>query len=75
MTIASDKNQKIKETLKKTKEKRKTQTPKVYQLKISYSNLSKQQKLWLERVFLEAKWLYFSSSVINLLKFLNFVLS
>jgi len=58
MTIASDKNQKIKETLKKTKEKRKTQTPKVYQLKISYSNLNKQQKLWLERVFLEAKWLY-----------------
>jgi len=58
MTIALDKKQKIKETLKKTKEKRKKQTPKVYQLKISYSNLNKQQKQWFERVFLEAKWLY-----------------
>ncbi len=59
MTISVlDKKQKIKESLKKTKEKRKNQTPKVYQLKISYSNLNKQQKEWLERVFLEAKWLY-----------------
>ena len=58
MTINLDKKQKIKETLKKTKEKRKNQIPKVYQLKISYSNLNKQQKHWLERVFLEAKWLY-----------------
>ncbi len=58
MTIALDKNQKIKENLKKTKEKRKNQIPKVYQFKISYSNLNKQQKQWLERVFLEAKWLY-----------------
>ncbi len=53
-----DKKHKIKESLKKTKEKRKNQIPKVYQLKISHSNLNKQQKHWLERVFLEAKWLY-----------------
>ncbi len=57
-TTVLDKNQKIKESLKKTKEKRKNQIPKIYQLKISYSNLNKQQKHWLERVFLEAKWLY-----------------
>ncbi len=41
MTIVLDKKQKIKESLKKTKEKRKNQIPKVYQLKISYSNLNK----------------------------------
>ncbi|RMD45488.1 MAG: transposase, partial [Aquificota bacterium] len=58
MSTVLDKKQKIKESLKKTKEKRKNQTPKVYQLKISYSNLNNQQKQWLERVFLEAKWLY-----------------
>ncbi len=57
-TTVLDKKQKIKESLKKTKEKRKNQIPKVYQLKISYSNLNKEQKQWLERVFLEAKWLY-----------------
>ncbi len=58
MTTVLDKKQKIKESLKKTKEKRENQIPKVYQLKISYSNLNKQQKTWLKRVFLEAKWLY-----------------
>ncbi len=57
-TRVLDKKQKIKESLKKTKERRKNQIPKVYQLKISYSNLNKEQKQWLERVFLEAKWLY-----------------
>ncbi len=57
-TNVLDKKQKIKESLRKTKEKRKNQIPKVYQLKISYSNLNKQQKHWLKRVFLEAKWLY-----------------
>ncbi|WP_457640880.1 RNA-guided endonuclease InsQ/TnpB family protein, partial [Persephonella sp.] len=58
MATVLDKKQKIKEALKKTKEKRKNQLPKVYGLKISYSNLNKEQKRWLERVFLEAKWLY-----------------
>ncbi len=57
-TTVLDKKQKIKESIKKTKEKRKSQIPKVYQFKISYSNLNKQQKQWLERVFLEARWLY-----------------
>jgi len=58
MTTTLEKRQKIKESLKKTKEKRENQIPKVYQLKISYSNLNKEQKQWLNRVFLEAKWLY-----------------
>ena len=57
-TTGSDKNKKIKESLKKTKERRKNQIPKTYQFKISYSNLNNYQKQWLERVFLEAKWLY-----------------
>ncbi|WP_457622477.1 RNA-guided endonuclease InsQ/TnpB family protein [Persephonella sp.] len=54
----SEKRQKIKDSLKKTKEKRKNQIAKAYQLKISYSNLNKEQKQWLRKVFLEAKWLY-----------------
>ncbi len=58
MTATLEKRQKIKESLRKTKEKRKNQVVKVFQLKISYSNLNKNQKQWLERVFLEAKWLY-----------------
>ena len=58
MATTIQKRQKIKESLKKTKEKRKNQIAKVYQLKISYSNLNQKQKQWLEKVFLEAKWLY-----------------
>ncbi|NPA51895.1 MAG: transposase [Aquificae bacterium] len=58
MTTTLDKKQKIKESLKKTKEKRKNQIAKVYQLKTSYTNLNKEQKQWFERIFLEAKWLY-----------------
>jgi len=58
MTTPLEKRQKIKESLRKTEEKRKNQIAKVYQLKISYSNLNKEQKQWIDRVFLEAKWLY-----------------
>ena len=47
---------KIKQSLKKTKEKRKLQTPKVFQLKLQ--NLSKSDIKTLERLFLEAKWFY-----------------
>ena len=47
---------KIKQTLKQTKEKRKLQTPKVFQLKLQ--NLSKADLQTLERLFLEAKWFY-----------------
>ena len=47
---------KIKQSLKLTKEKRMLQTPKVFQLKLQ--NLSKSDIKTLERLFLEAKWFY-----------------
>ncbi len=50
------KSEKIKQSLKQTKEKRKFQTPKVFQLKLQ--NLSKADLDTLERLFLEAKWFY-----------------
>jgi putative transposase len=50
------KAEKIKQTLKETKERRKNLRPVVYQLKIQ--NLSKVREEKLNRVFLEAKWLY-----------------
>lgn len=50
------KGEKIKQTLKETKERRKNLKPVVYQLKIQ--NLSKVREEKLNRVFLEAKWLY-----------------
>ncbi|ADY73222.1 transposase IS605 OrfB [Desulfurobacterium thermolithotrophum DSM 11699] len=50
------KAEKIKKTLKETKGKRKNQVGKVYQIKLQ--NLSKQDEENLNRLFLEAKWLY-----------------
>jgi putative transposase len=50
------KAEKIKQTLKETKERRKNLSPVVYQLKIQ--NLSRVREEKLNRVFLEAKWLY-----------------
>jgi DNA modification methylase len=50
------KAEKIKQTIKETKERRKNLNPIVYQLKIQ--NLSKAKEEKLNRVFLEAKWLY-----------------
>jgi transposase len=50
------KAEKIKQSLKQTKEKRKLQTPKVFQLKLQ--NLSKSDIETLNRLFLEAKWFY-----------------
>ncbi|CAI9085243.1 hypothetical protein KZZ20_08085 [Methylacidiphilum fumariolicum] len=46
----------IKNALQKTKERRKTQRPVVFQLKLQ--NLSKKKIENLRRVFLEAKWFY-----------------
>lgn len=54
----SNKNEIIKNSIKATKEKRKYQTPTVYQLKITKNKLSKNRKNNLYRVFLEGKWLY-----------------
>jgi len=50
------KAEKIKQAIKETKERRKNLSPVVYQLKIQ--NLSKTKEGNLNRVFLEAKWLY-----------------
>jgi Transposase and inactivated derivatives len=50
------KAEKIKQTIKETKERRKNLRPVVYQLKIQNLSDTKEEKL--NRVFLEAKWLY-----------------
>jgi putative transposase len=50
------KAEKIKQTIKETKERRKNLSPVVYQLKIQNLSSAKEEKL--NRVFLEAKWLY-----------------
>jgi putative transposase len=52
------KNENIKATLKATKAKRKTQICKVYEAKIDLSHLNHATKEHLNRLFLEAKWLY-----------------
>ncbi|WP_457679926.1 RNA-guided endonuclease InsQ/TnpB family protein [Thermovibrio sp.] len=50
------KAEKIKGTLRQTKEKRKHQVPRAYQLK--FQNLTAKDREVLYRLFLEAKWLY-----------------
>ncbi len=52
------KNETIKATLKATKEKRKTQTCRVYEIKIDKSHLNQVTQEHLNRLFLEAKWFY-----------------
>jgi len=52
----AEKIQKIKQTLRATRERRKTQIPKVFQFKLQ--NLSKKDRKELDRLFLEAKWFY-----------------
>jgi putative transposase len=51
-----NKAEKIKRALQETKERRKGQSPAVFQLKLQ--NLSKEKEEDLRRAFLEAKWLY-----------------
>jgi len=46
----------IRHTLQETLERRKTQHPRVYELKLQ--NLTKRKSKLIERAFLEAKWLY-----------------
>lgn len=53
-----DKNRRIKESIKATKAKRKTQTCSTFDLKIVGNKLSSTQREALTRVFLEAKWLW-----------------
>ena len=52
------KNASIKEAMKTTHEKRKSQVCRVYMLKIQYNKLSARQKEDLKMLFVEAKWLY-----------------
>jgi len=54
--MKTEKAQKIKESLSATRQRRKNQVPRVYQLKLQ--NLSKKDEERLNRLFLEAKWLY-----------------
>lgn len=51
------KSESIKKTLKATKERRKTQSCKVYTCKIDYSHLSNIKRQYINKLFLEAKWL------------------
>ena len=52
------KNQQIKDTLAKTREKRKTQRCLVFELKLDSSNFNLKTKEALKMMFVEAKWLY-----------------
>ena len=51
------KNEDIKNSIKETRQHRQNMDCKVFELKIDYSHLSKQQKEYLKRLFLEKKWL------------------
>ena len=52
------KNNKIREQGKKTREKRKSQTCRVFLVKIDFSHLNEEEKTHLKMLFVEAKWLY-----------------
>jgi putative transposase len=52
------KNEQISSTLKETKERRKTQDCKVFELKIDKSHLNNDTKEHLKMLFLESKWFY-----------------
>ena len=52
------KAEKIKNTLKETKERRKDQTCRSYLIKVDMSHLSQKKLKLLDRLFLEAKWFY-----------------
>lgn len=56
-SVRKAKNAKIASTLKATKERRANSVCRVFDLKISKSHISREQKEALKRVFLEAKWL------------------
>jgi transposase len=47
-----------KQSLEKTRQKRKNQICKVYTTKIDESHLNRIQKEWLHKIFIEAKWFY-----------------
>ena len=53
-----EKNNRIREKGKQTREKRKSQICRVYRVKIDFSHLNEAQKEHLKMLFVEAKWLY-----------------
>ena len=55
--LASKKN-KIKDSLNKTKIKRKSQTVSIIKTKIDSDKLNRNTEMILKKLFLEAKWLY-----------------
>ena len=56
--VRKAKNEQIAESFKATKERRKRQTPRVVDLKIVTNKLTAHQREALERLFIEAKWVY-----------------
>jgi len=48
----------IRDTLKKTRERRKSQICRQYEVKIDRSHLNEESKQLLNRIFLEAQWFY-----------------
>lgn len=58
MVVTEEKKKQIKQTLKETRERRSLQIPKVYEMKVDYSHLNKQEKEKIKMYFVEAKWLY-----------------
>lgn len=56
--VRKAKNEKIAASFKATKERRKRQTPRVVGLKIVTNKLTANQREALERLFIEAKWVY-----------------
>ena len=52
------KNNRIREKVKQTKQKRKSKVCRVFCVKIDTSHLNEKQKLHMKMLFVEAKWLY-----------------
>lgn len=52
------KNERIKQTRQRTREKRKSQDCRIFEVKVDKSHLSKEKLYHLKMLFIEAKWLY-----------------
>ena len=57
-SLSTSKNESIRDSLAKTKDRRRSQLCKQYELKLDKSHLNNQTLYQLERLFLEAKWFY-----------------
>ena len=58
MNMIETKKNKIKDSLNKTKKKRKSQSAVIIKTKIDSDKLNNNTRTALNRIFLEAKWLY-----------------